>query len=83
MDKIIVEIKCPAMMKSYEFRISKRLSAAEGIKKIIGEIRSFEGSEKLLDGELSLFSAKSGAVLCGEMSFAENGVASGDVLMII
>jgi len=85
MDKIIVEIKCPASSKSYEFRISKRLSVIEGMEKIISEIRGFEQNEKIfsMDNELSIFCARLNSILNLNMTFAENGVKSGDTLMII
>lgn len=85
MDKIIVEMKCPASSKSYEFRISKRLSVSEGMKKIISEIRGFEQNEKIfsMDSELSIFCARLNSILNSDMTFEENGVKSGDMLMII
>lgn len=85
MDKIIVEVKCPASAKSYEFRISKRLPTGEGMKKIISEIRGFEQNEKIFskDGELSIFCARLNSILNLNMTFSENGVKSGDTLMII
>ena len=85
MDKIIVEVKCPASAKSYEFRISKRLLVSEGMEKIISEIRGFEQNERIFsrDSKLSLFCGRLGSILNAGMSFAENGVKSGDMLMII
>ncbi|MGN0553928.1 MAG: hypothetical protein ACI4I1_11110 [Oscillospiraceae bacterium] len=83
MDKILVEIKCAATSNSYEFKISKKLSAGEGIKKILNEIRLFESNEKLFEHGVSLISARTGSVLNPEMSFAENGITGGDILMII
>lgn len=85
MDKIIIEVKCPASAKSYEFRISKRLPVGEGMGKIISEIRGFEQNEKIFsrDSELSLFCGRSGNILNADMSFEENGVKGGDMLMII
>ncbi|MCM1060281.1 MAG: hypothetical protein NC452_08295 [Eubacterium sp.] len=81
MEKIIVEIKCPAASKSYEFRISKKLSVDEGMKKIILEIRGFEHNEAMFSDDISIF--KAGTILNKDMTFSENGVKSGDVLMII
>lgn len=85
MDKIIVEVKCPASAKSYEFRISKRLPVNEGMGKIISEIRGFEQNERIfsMDNGLSIFCARLGSVLNVDMSFEENGVKGGDMLMII
>lgn len=85
MDKIIVEVKCPASAKSYEFRISKRLPVSEGMGKIISEIQGFEQNERIfsMDNGLSLFCARLGSILNTEMSFEENGVKGGDMLMII
>ena len=85
MDKIIVEIKCPASEKSYEFRISKRLTVNEGTEKIISEIREFEQNGFIFskDSGLSLFCERLGNILNADMTFAENGIKSGDTLMII
>ena len=85
MDKIIVEVKCPASAKSYEFRISKKLAVSEGTEKIISEIRGFEQNKRIFskDSGLSLFCGRLGNILNADMSFAENGVRSGDMLMII
>ncbi len=85
MEKIIVEIKCPATSKSYEFRISKKLSVAEGMKKIISEIRGLEHNEALFtaNDDISIFSVRGNNVLNKKMTFSENGVKSGDTLMIL
>ena len=85
MDKIIVEVRCPASEKSYEFRISKRLLVSEGMEKIIFEIRGFEQNERIFstDSGLSLFCARLGSILNADMTFEENGVKGGDMLMII
>ena len=84
MDKIIVEIKCPASAKSYDFRISKKLSVSEGLKKIIAEIRGIEQNEKIFaNDEVSLFMGNNNAILNTNMTFAENGIRSGDILMLI
>ncbi len=85
MDKIIVEIKCPALAKSYEFRISKKLLVNEGMKKIISEIRGIEQNEMIFSNgaSLSLFNSRTENILCADMSFVENGVKSGDTLMIV
>lgn len=85
MEKIIVEIICPAVSKSYDFRISKRLSVSEGIAKIAEEIREAEHNKGMFQNKetISMFHANSKTVLNSDMSFSENGVKSGDVLMII
>lgn len=83
MNKMIVEVKCPATSKSYDFRISKKLSAAEGKEKILDEIRTFESNSGLMPQDVSLFCAGTGKILNGELTFSENGVKSGDTLMII
>lgn len=84
MDKMIVEIVCPELARTYEFRISKKLSAGDGKRKIISEIRGFEQNERFLSGEgICLFSGRLECVLREDISFMENGVRSGDVLMLI
>lgn len=83
MEKIIVEIKCPTLSESFEFRISKKLSVKDGIEKIISELRNYASNELILSGDVSLMSGRTGLVLNRNMSFSENGVNSGDILMII
>ncbi len=85
MDKVIVEIICPVSAKTYEFRTSKKLSAGDGKKKIISEIRDLEQNEGIFSSEsdVLLFSGRLECVLREDISFLENGVKSGDVLMII
>ncbi len=85
MEKIIVEIKCPSVYKSYDFRISSNMLAGKGIARIIEEIRSIEQNGRLFSDSSSavLISKDTGAVLNREMTFSENGIRSGDTLMII
>lgn len=85
MEKIILEIKCPATSKSYEFRISKKLLVAEGMRKIISEIREIEHNEAMFPSnkDISIFSIRENNILNGKMTFSENGVKSGDTLMIL
>jgi hypothetical protein len=84
-EKIIVEIRSPALSKCYEFRISKKLNAGKGLEKIISEIRLFEHNEKIFPEEIAavLFSKERNFVLNKEMSFSENGIRSGDTLLIL
>lgn len=83
MEKIIVEIKCPAVSKSFEFRLSKKLPVADGIKKIIEEIRGAEHNNEMLSSDdISLFNSND-RILNRDMTFAENGVKGGDILMIL
>lgn len=85
MEKIFIEVKCPAISESFEFRISKKLSVGEGLKKIISEIRLFCGNDEIFPDEdhVELFSDRINGVLNRTMSFPENGVRSGDQLMIL
>ena len=83
MEKMIVEIQCPATSKSYEFRLSKKLSTTDGKEKIIDEIRTLEKNDKLFADNVSIFSARTECILNEKMTFSENGVKSGDILMII
>ena len=85
MEKIIVEIKCPALSDIFEFRISKKLAVNEGIRKIITEMRGYAQNEKLFSdiSEVRLYSGRLKCVLNGSLTFSENNVHSGDTLMII
>lgn len=84
MKKMFVEIICPAISEKFEFRISKNLQVKNGIDKIICELRCYtQNSELLSHGTVHLFSDKTNMILNENMTFAENGICSGDVLMII
>lgn len=85
MEKIFIEVKCPAISESFEFRISKKLSVGEGLKKIVSEIRLFCGNDGMFPDEdsVELFGSRTNGVLNRNMSFSENGVRSGDQLMIL
>jgi len=85
MEKIFIEVKCPAISESFEFRISKKLSVGDGLKKIVSEIRLFCGNDEMFPDEdsVELFGSRKNGVLNRNMSFSENGVRSGDQLMIL
>lgn len=85
MEKIFIEVKCPAISESFEFRISKKLSVGDGLKKIVSEIRLFCGNDEMFPDEdsVELFGSRTNGVLNRNMSFSENGVRSGDQLMIL
>lgn len=83
MDKILVEIKCPSTSQSYDFRISKKLTAAEALRKIVDEIRLYEHNDKLFKDKAVLFSPRLNCALNPEMTMVENSVCGGDVLVIL
>lgn len=85
MDKIIVQIKCPVTSADYEFRISKKLLTKDGIVKIISQIRNYEKNDNLFADteDVHLFDDRINAFLNNDFTFMENGVKSGDTLMII
>lgn len=83
MDKILVEIKCPSTSQSYDFRISKKLTAKEALKKIVDEIRLYERNDKLFADNAMLFSPRLNCILNPSMTMVENSVCGGDVIVIM
>ena len=84
MKKIFVEIICPALSDKFEFRISKNLPVGNGLEKIIYELRCYAQNSELFSGSnVHLISKKTNMVLNENMTFTENGICSGDTLMII
>lgn len=83
MDKILVEIKCPSTSQSYDFRISKKLTAGEALKKIVNEIQLYERNDKLFTGNAILFSPRLNRILNPSMTMVENAVCGGDVIVIL
>ena len=49
MDKILIDVRCPATSKSYDFWVSKKLKIHDGKMKIIEAISGVEKCEAILD----------------------------------
>ena len=85
MDKILLEISCPATSKKYDFWVSKQMDIATAKKKIISEIKEYEKNDMIFleEERIMLFAEKGIALSREEDSLEHSGVKSGDCLMII
>ena len=85
MDKILVEVICPATSRHYDFWISKRMQISQVIEKLIAEIQSFEKTEILFYSKekVCLYSKKRQKAFSKNISVIQAGINSGDILMLI
>lgn len=85
MDKVLVEIVCPATSKQYDFWISKKMKVNSVIEKVAVDIMQFELNNSLFDLQkmIVLYFYENRTLLCPERTIEESGVSSGCRLMII
>ena len=85
MDKILLEIVCPATSKHYDFWISKKMKIGVAKNKIISEIREYEKNESLFETEnkVMLFCENEKVLQDENRTVEQSGVQSGDCLMLI
>ena len=85
MDKILLEIVCPATSKHYDFWISKQMKISVAKSKIISEIREYEKNEGLFGDEskVMLFCENEKVLQDENRTVEQSGVQSGDCLMLI
>ncbi len=85
MDKILLEISCPATSKKYDFWVSKQMNIARVKKKMMSEIREYEKNDMIFNEEdrVMLFCEKGIALQNESASLEQSGVRSGDCLMLV
>ena len=85
MDKILLEIICPATAKTYDFWISKKMSIEMVKQKVIDEIRNYEKNSNIfLDvSQIMFFDEKGNVLKCEKMSIEQLSIQSGQRLMLI
>lgn len=85
MDKILIEVVCPATSKHYDFWISRKLSIGKAKEKLMQEIQSFEKSENIFcDGENTfLYLCENGRILALQQTLEQAGITSGSCLMLV
>lgn len=85
MDKILLEISCPATSKKYDFWVSKQMNIARVKKKMMSEIREYEKNDMIFNEEdrVMLFCEKGFALQNESASLEQSGVRSGDCLMLV
>lgn len=85
MDKVLVEIICPATSKSYDFWVAKKLGARQAAVRIAKDIMLYEMNEELFDtGKgLFLYFYENRELLNQDYTMEQSGVRSGCRLMLI
>lgn len=85
MDKVLVEISCPAISKKYDFWISKKLSMSQVKQKLIHEICSYEKNDDLfLEADKVILYFKDKKSIVSENGTVEEvGITSGTCILMI
>lgn len=85
MDKILLEIACPATSKRYDFWVSKKMRISSVKEKMMSEIREFEKNELIFRNEslVMLFRENGDTIKNENVTIEQAGICSGDCLMLI
>lgn len=84
MNKILIEVYCPSISKSFDFWLPKKIVIQKAILLILEEIKSYEKNNILFSNpkDILLFSKDIG-YLNKSLTFENAGVKSGDTLIIL
>lgn len=80
MNLITIEVICPAVSGSFDFRFPVKMKFSDIKTKLIEDIRIFEDQQELFE-QVSIFT-ENGCVT-GEMTLADAGVKNGDRIIIV
>jgi|GEM_PF-777871 len=85
MDKVLIEIQCPAASRSYDFWAPKTMKVARLLERAIREIEQYEDNAELFDTDRvnALFHIGRQTLLNPKLTVTEAGIASGDALILI
>ena len=85
MDKLLLEITCPATSKRYDFWVSTKMNIGKVKAKILSEIREFEKNDSIFcdENQIMLFRENGEILNCENITMAQSGVKSGECLMLI
>ena len=84
MDKVLVEVICPATSRKYEFWISRRMTVKQAAIRIARDIMLFESNEELFDEEgIFLYFYENRTLLNQEFTIGQSGLRSGCTLYLI
>lgn len=85
MDKLLLEITCPATSKRYDFWVSKKMNIGKVKSKILSEIREFEKNDNIFcdESQIMMFRENGEILNCENITMAQSGVKSGECLMLI
>lgn len=84
MNKILIEIICPSLSRRWDFWAAVDVETSKVAATMISEICEYENDADIFKGfeRIDLYN-KSGMILNPEFTLRENGVHSGDSVMII
>lgn len=84
MNKILIEIICPSLSRRWDFWAAVDAKISQIMLTIISEICEYENNSDVFSGfdSINLYD-KNGMILNPDFTLRENGVHSGDSLMII
>ncbi|MEF9916844.1 MAG: hypothetical protein RR746_05720 [Lachnospiraceae bacterium] len=85
MDKVLVEVHCAAVSKSYDFWIPKKMRISKVIEKMVSDISQHELNNELFNYERQIFMYfyEQRIFLNPDQTVEEAGIVSGTRLMII
>lgn len=85
MDKILIEVSCPATSKKYDFWISKKLPVVQAKQKLLQEISSYEKNDELfLNTEnVILYMKESEKIIVEHGTIEQVGITSGTCILVI
>lgn len=85
MDKLLLDVICPATSRHYDFWVSKKLHIGTAKERIISEIKEYEDlPPSIWEGrDLFLYWYRHGKRLDEKSTFEHAGVKSGDRIMLI
>lgn len=85
MDKVLVEVICPATSKSYDFWIARQMTAGQAAARIAEDIMLHEMNDELFPDKdrIFLYFYENRALLNKEYTIEQSGVRSGCRLMVV
>ena len=84
MDKVLIEIVCPGIGKSYEFWVPKSMRVGKLIQKLQEDIRMYEAHEELFTlGDMVLYLCDQMALPDENLLVTEAGICSGMKLLLL
>lgn len=85
MNKILVEIICPATQKNYDFLLPEKMTVRIAIEKVRAEIIEYEQNEELFPEakEMMLWNVDSREILPRESTLEQAGIYGGNRLFFL
>ena len=81
MNLITIEVLCPAVSDSFDFRFPVKMKAEDLKNRLVDDIRTFENNQNLFNKGVSVF--YDDGCMSPDMTLEDAGVKNGDRIMII